>query len=196
MKKDPYQPSVCKIGYLGEGDFKTCHMYKQTKEYAAWKRMLNRCYNLHFLEKYPTYNGCKVAKIWHNFQNFAKWYKDNYVDGFQLDKDILFKNNKLYSPETCYFVPNEINSYFISCKSVRGILPIGITHDKSNKYVVRIRKNNHRYTLGLFDTVYEAFNIYKNEKEKYAKELADKYKDKITEKTYNAIINYKIEITD
>ena len=62
--------------------------------------------------------------------------------------------------------------------------------------MVRIRKNNHRYTLGLFDTVYEAFNIYKNEKEKYAKELADKYKDKITEKTYNAIINYKIEITD
>ena len=192
-----FKPTVYNIGYIGEGEYKTSYNYKHTSEYSAWQRMMSRCYSENKHIRFPSYIGCEVEKEWHNFQNFAKWYKENYIDGFQLDKDILVKNNKIYSSETCCFVPNEINSCFINCRSVRGELPIGVTYNRGAKrYVTRLRKNNKRIYIGTYDTKEEAFKAFKYEKEEYAKQLADKYKNKITHKTYQALINYKIEITD
>ena len=102
--KCPYEKRVYGIGYLAEGKYKPKENGKHTKVYKTWKDMLGRCYDTKIQEKYPTYKDCKVDKNWHNFQNFAKWYYDNYyeVEGerMELDKDILFKHNKIYSPET------------------------------------------------------------------------------------------------
>ena len=50
--------------------------------------------------------------------------------------------------------------------------------------------------LGTFSTVEDAFKAYKRAKEKYIKEYADNHKEEITEKVYNALYNYNIEITD
>ena len=78
--------------------------------------MLERCYDTEHSYKFPTYENCIVCDEWLNYQNFARWFDINYyeIEGevMCLDKDILFKGNKIYSPKTCIFVPRGINNLF------------------------------------------------------------------------------------
>ena len=194
--RNPYFPSVWGIGFIGSGSYKASKGSKKYKVYETWNSMLGRCYNENFKEKHPSYKGCAVTEDWHNFQNFAKWFYENYKDGFALDKDILVKGNKIYSPETCAFVPHKINLLFVKGGKTRGDLPIGVRKD-GNKYSSRIRLRGNKAThLGLFDTPEEAFLAYKIAKEKHIKNIADEWKDKIDLKVYDAMYNYKVEITD
>ena len=77
--------------------------------------------------------GCTVCEEWLNYSNFKVWYDQNRIKGMalDLDKDILFKGNKVYSPETCCFVPHAINTLFLNGKKNRGDLPLGVHFDKS-----------------------------------------------------------------
>ena len=169
------------------------------KTYKTWQSLLQRCYDTKLHEKYPTYKNCTTCEEWHNFQNFAKWYDENYyeIDGeiMCLDKDILIKGNKVYSPETCIFVPRRINILFTKTDANRGNLPIGVTQ-KNDKYVITMRINKKFVSNKSYKTPQEAFKVYKYFKEKYIKEIADEYKDKIPVKLYNAMYKYKVEITD
>ena len=120
----------------------------------------------------------------------------------QLDKDILKKGNKVYSPETCIFVPRRINSLFIKSDKARGRYPIGVTLRKDNgKYrsqcdVQYEEEPRKQIQLGQFDTPEEAFYAYKQFKENYIKEVADIYKPYIPEKLYEAMYRYEVEIDD
>jgi len=107
MLKDKLLPSVYSTGFVGEGQ------YSYTKHkiaYTTWKSMLRRCYDTKFLSRYPTYQGCSVEKHWHNFQNFAEWFYENHIEGYELDKDLKVFDNKIYSKNTCWFIPNYVNS--------------------------------------------------------------------------------------
>ena len=108
------------------------------------------------------------------------------------------KGNKIYSPETCAFVPTEINTLLISCKTTRGKYPIGVTLNKGGgkKFIAQITKNKKHFHLGYYGTPEEAFEAYKEAKEEYIKEVANKWRSQITEEVYNALINYKVEIDD
>lgn len=158
--------------------------------------MLERCYNLEHQERQPTYKGCKVDERWHNFQNFAQWYEENYKESCVLDKDILVKGNKIYSFKNCCFVPQDINNLLIKANSIRGKYPIGVSLHKEGRFQVRLNIYGKRIYLGLFDTYQQAFQAYKITKEQYIKEMAEKWRYKITEPTYQALINYQVEITD
>ena len=117
--------------------------------------------------------------------------------GWQLDKDILIKGNKIYSEDTCCFVPAEINSLFIKCDRSRGEYPIGVNyHKRDRKYVAKISRFKEDIHLGYFYTPDEAFNAYKEAKEAYIKEVANKWKDQIDLRVYEALMNYQVEITD
>lgn len=107
--KDPYYPSVYGVGYIGIGSYKTSKKGKKTRAYKSWSRMLQRCYSEIFHLKNKTYTDCTVCAYWHNFQHFAKWFDKNHIDGFDLDKDIKVKGNKVYSPSNCAFVPPKDN---------------------------------------------------------------------------------------
>lgn len=204
--KCPYERRYHGVGYLGEGKYKISENSKLTKVYDTWHHMLQRCYDEKYQKRQPSYKACTVCDEWHNFQNFAKWYEDNYyeIEGeiMHLDKDILIKHNKIYSPDTCIFVPNIINILFIKNDKSRGESIIGTHRLKNGKYVANCHlfnskigksKNEH---LGTYDTQEKAFEIYKYYKEKNIKEVADYYKDKILERLYNAMYNYIVEITD
>lgn len=196
--KNPFHPSVYGIGYLGVGDYKASKNRKHTKCYSVWVGILRRCYNENERHKAPTYKDVTVCDEWHNFQNFAKWYYNNwkkYMQDWNIDKDILIKGNKIYSSETCAFVPKEINNLFTKYKKCRGKYPIGVRKSK-NKFQAMLGITVKSKHLGLFNTPYEAFQVYKIEKEKHIKEVADKYKGQITERCYQAMYNYKVEITD
>jgi len=192
--RNPFHKSVIGVGYLGEGTYKTKEKGKMTSAYNTWCKMLERCYSEKFRIKYPTYKDVTVCEKWHNFQNFAKWFEENYVEGFHLDKDILCKNCKIYSPETCCFVPQEINNLFTVRSNYRGDYPIGILK-RGSMFHCRINKTE-RIFIGSFHTVEEAFQAYKKAKESYIKEIANKYKLKIIEACYKVLINYKIKIND
>lgn len=197
--KNPYCPIFHSIGYVGEGGFKATTHKKINSFYNIWRNMLSRCYSKKEQLRFPTYKICSVVEEWHNFQNFAQWFYENYnhkvMEGWHLDKDILIKGNKIYSPETCCFVPNEINGLFVKSNSVRGLYPIGV-NKKGNKYQSNVSKNSIFEYLGTFDTPEEAFQAYKIVKEDWIKEVADEWRGQITEQTYQALINYKVEITD
>lgn len=158
--------------------------------------MLNRCYS----GKYPTYEDCYVCEEWLNYQNFAEWFYQNYyeVDNeiMNLDKDILYKGNKVYSPETCVFVPQRINTLFIKSNKIRGDLPIGVT-SKNNKFMTRCKNGqNEKIYLGTFNTIEEAFKSYKEYKEKLIEQTANEYKEFIPYVLYEAMCNYEVEIND
>ncbi len=189
--KNPYHKSIFNIGYIGTGSYSVSKNLKHTKEYMCWFSMLQRCYNKKSQEKHPTYIGCYIVEEWHNFQNFAKWFEENYIENWHLDKDILVKGNKVYSPETCCFVPQEINSLFTKRKKDRGCYPIGGSKI-NNRYISQLRG----YCIGSYPTPEEAFQSYKEAKEKYIKEIADKWKGLISDKVYEAMYNYQVEITD
>ena len=50
--------------------------------------------------------------------------------------------------------------------------------------------------LGYYSTTEEAFQAYKETKEAYIKEVANKWKDQIDSRVYEALMNWSIEITD
>lgn len=192
--KNPYHKNIYGVGYTGEGKY-----YKKGGGvYKHWYSMFVRCYSDKYIGKL-IYANVTVCEEWHNFQNFAKWFEHNYspkiMEKWELDKDILIRNNKVYSPEACCFIPKEINRLWTKRHNERGILPIGVTVRKG-RYRARVSKENKRVCLGSFDTPEEAFQAYKIEKEKYIKEVADKWKGKIDDRVYEALYNYKIEITD
>lgn len=200
---NPYDKSICNVGYIGQGKYN----WKDNFEiYKEWKSMLIRCYEPYTINKYPTYIEVIVCKEWHNFQNFAKWYEENYYEigkgKMHLDKDILFKGCKIYSPKTCIFVPERINYLFIKSNAIRGEYPIGVSWYKtSNKFRVQCKildKENNRKVihLGYYTTSEEAFLVYKVFKENYIKQVADEYKKLIPQKLYEALYKYEVEIND
>ena len=166
--------------------------------YKTWHNLILRCYNEFSVNRNPTYKDCSVCEEWLIFSNFKDWFDKNYVDGYDLDKDILVKGNKIYSPSTCCFVPQEINKLIINQKRNRGLLPIGVVKKQDGKFVAQISKNKKRVTLGRFLTANDAFAAYKKEKESYIKEVAQKYFNdgKITKRVYDALMRYEVEITD
>ena len=199
--KCPYEKTICNKGYIGEGEYRVSENKRHTNCYLLWKGMLHRCYDKKYHKKHLTYKDCEVCEEWLNFQNYAKWKQENYYqvndEKMHLDKDILIKGNKIYSPKTCVFVPHTINELFTKSDKTRGNLPIGVSYDKeSKKYKAYCKINGKQKTLGRFDTPQEAFQVYKIAKEKEIKRVADEYKPYIPQKLYEAMYNYKVEITD
>ena len=119
--KDKIKPVLYGIGYIGYGPYKTANK----RRYNCWKSMFARCYSEDYLSNKPSYRGCTVSEEWHNFQNFAKWYEDNYIEGYQIDKDIKIEGNKIYSPDACMFVSRSDNVEKAKSKHYHIVSPSG-----------------------------------------------------------------------
>ena len=196
---NPYHRSVAGVGYFGVGPYIAKVGTRHTLEYEDWNSMLKRCYKSE--ESKKSYADKSVIEEWHCFQDFAAWAtkQPNFGrDKWDLEKDLLVKNNKVYGPETCVYLPREINS-FIKRKSFNG-LPLGVdiayNYDGTPYYRTQAREDGKNINLGRFYNVEEAFMAYKVHKEALAKKLADKWKDEIPEVAYKSLYNYTVEITD
>ena len=124
----------------------------------------------------------------------------------ELDKDILVPGNKIYSPDTCIFVPKRINDLFVHIHGrKKNGLPTGVTYSKkTGKYQATVRescetedsentKKKKGVQLGYFDTIEEAYEVYKAHKLAEIIYIADCYKDVIPDKLYQAMINWKFD---
>lgn len=205
----PYEKRTYGVGYLGEGEYKTTDNNKLSKYYSVWVSMLARCYDPYEINKghNMVYANVFVCEEWHNFQNFAKWCEENYYEiknePMCLDKDILFKGNKIYSPQKCIFVPQRINKLFTKSNAIRGEYPIGVRYHKRDDVLevyCSIYKNNKKKRVYLgrlpINRPFQAFTVYKNFKEKIIKQVADEYKCYIPTKLYEAMYKYEVEIND
>ena len=203
--KCPYEKRCFGHGYLGEGKYKVSENGKIKEEYKIWYHMVERCYDPKLHKRYLSYKGCKVEDYLLNFQHMGEWIEHNYyeVPGEQmcLDKDILCKGNKIYSRKTCIFVPQRINKLFTKSDKSRGKNPIGVIELPSGNYRVFCSNGCEKsVSLGTYSTKEEAFQVYKQYKEKVIKETIDSYEGIIPEPHYTrlktAMYNYKVEIDD
>ena len=202
--KNPYKKDIYNVACIGN----TRNIKDKDLKYIydGWHNMIERCYTQQ--QNYQSYQkeNCSVCDEWLCFENYYYWYKENHYtindEIICLDKDILCHNlklkDKIYSPETCLFVPQRINMLFIKNNHNRidSSLPIGVRETQYHTYVSTCRDINNKQVRRYFKTVEEAFNFYKEQKEKLIKQFADKYKTKIPQKLYNALYNYKVEITE
>lgn len=187
---------ICGIGISDYIDGET---HRNNKIWEIWCHMIQRCYAEYIHRTKVTYKNVKVCEEWHRYSTFRKWYLENYIDGCDMDKDLLQHGikNKIYSPETVVFLPREINCVLITNKRRRGKFPIGVCkHDNTYYAYMNIGHGEERKgkLIGSSTTAYGAFLLYKKEKEAYIKQLADEYfkKGMITEKTRMALYNYQV----
>ena len=196
--RDRLKPSVCGVGVVGVEV--TRINGQQLKEYEIWSSMLKWCYNIKTQQNIPTYKNCEVSGNFKYFPYFKDWCNNQIgfnQEDWQLDKDILIKGNKVYSEDPCCFVPQEINTLFTKSDKARGEHMIGVSsHGQTGKFHSRVNIGGEMVHLGLFETELEAFYAYKEAKEERIKHLADKWKDQIDLRVYNALMNYQVETTD
>lgn len=203
--KDYQIPSVYGVGITGD---KYSPTYKDVfgnrkirPEYSIWRGLLNRCYNESSREKYPTYESCYVSENFKHYEYFYEWCNKQVGfgnTGWTLDKDLLIKGNKIYSEDTCVFLPQELNNLLVKNNKSRGQYPIGVSYHKTNKKFTATcgRGNSTVMTVGFFNTPEEAFYAYKKAKEDFIKEQALKWKDKIDPRAFQALMNYQVDIDD
>lgn len=191
LVKNPYLATAYNTGYVGVGSYKTINGRTPTEEYNKWRNMLMRCYDANYINKTPTYIDCYVCDEWLNFQNFAEWYtKQKYYGlGYELDKDLLIDGNKIYSPNTCILVPQEINKLLIDREAKRGDYPIGMCFDKKrNKFSVSFSVNAKTKHLGRFDTVEQASQAYQAAKKANIKRMALEWQNRIDKRLFDALM--------
>ena len=143
--------------------------------YQAWRAMLERCYYTKKHERNPTYKDCTVSDSWLTFSNFKAWMKKQDWEGNQVDKDLLFEGNKVYSEDTCVFVSSLVNSFTLDSGAARGERMIGVYWNKEKAKFQSQCSNpstNKQEYLGRFTCELEAHQTWRKRKLELARELA------------------------
>ena len=74
-------------------------------------------------------------------------------EGLHLDKDILIPGNKIYGPNACMFIPQDINKLLVDREAARGLYPQGVAFNKrEKKFRAAIRQYGETVHLGYHPT--------------------------------------------
>jgi hypothetical protein len=195
---NPFFRSVFGVGFFGT-DTNSPKGYKtHTREHMFWKGAMERCYSPASHKRSPTYIGCSVDDRWHNFQVFAEWCQEQIgfsEEGWQLDKDLLsgVTAGRVYSPEVCVFVPQEINTLFIIPTTKTDDLPTGVSFCKERgNYQAGCGAGGYRKGLGRFNTPELAYEAYIEYKKVRVSELIDLYGEKLDARLVNKLREFLI----
>lgn len=203
--RNPYYPTAYGVGITGI-KYPTVENGRNTKEYRTWLHVLERSFDDGLKEKQPAYKDATCCNEWLNYETFYEWLHsqenfDKWYHGkrWALDKDIIIKGNKIYSPDTCCLVPQNVNCLLLGRNSLRGKLPIGVKRS-GNKFQANCGNpfTGKAERFGNYDTPEEAFCAYKLRREGYIKQVAEiEYvSGNITKQCYDGLMNYSIEIDD
>lgn len=202
--RNPYHPVIFNVGITGNKYPTRINGSSQSKEYNTWKQMIRRCFSEEYKKEHSTYENAICCEEWLLYENFYEWlhsqenfdkWRDNY--DWHLDKDIIIKGNKIYSPETCCLVPQNVNKLFIKNDINRGNYPIGVSKTEYG-YGSYCNNTDKQEFLGYYGTKERAFLAYKKRKEYLIKQAAKiEYENgNITKECYEAMLNYIVEIDD
>lgn len=206
LVKNPYHPMVCGVGIVGNKYKTVDENSKSTREYMTWYHIIQRCFSSKLKEKQPAYKDIMCCDEWLLYENFYEWLHsqpnfDKWYNGkrWAVDKDILLKGNKTYSPDFCCLIPQNVNCLFLKREALRGNYPIGV-HYREDGFVACCNNPliNKREELGSYSTPELAFNAYKIYKENIIRQVADiEYAHgNITKECHDAMIKYEVEIDD
>lgn len=189
----PFAPTVAGHGILG-----LFPVDVQSYEYKSWSGMLKRVYEPRNERAAINYGDCSVSESWLWFENFHKWAsRQIYKAGWHLDKDLLVPGNRVYHEDGCIYLPREINAFLTDRANERGPYPLGVTlRPDTGRFQASCNNNGSPGYLGVYDTPEEAFYVYKQEKERLARELAAKWRGVVDDKAVSALMNYSVNITD
>ena len=192
---DKLAPTSYGVGYFGENPLAVCQVDgKKSKEYVLWQSMMQRCYSSVRHDASPNYIGCSVSDYFKNFGNFYDWCQSQAgfkLDGWALDKDLLFKGNTMYGEDNCVFLPSHINTFLIKPPKPNKTGYIGVGYvEKDRRYKAAISKDAKVRFSKYFITPEEASDEYAKMKKQHAVELANKYKDNLDARAYHALINF------
>ena len=168
-------------------------------QYRMWKSMIQRCFSEKYKQRSPTYEDATCCDEWLSFGNFVEWLNKEVgysgkLDGYQFDKDLIIKGNKIYSPEACSLVPQAVNSLLLDSGATRGIYPVGVTFNKATgKFVAYLKCFGKLKHLGCYTTIEAASFAYKTAKEAQIKIVATQYKDVLKPAVYESLMNWEIE---
>lgn len=200
--KDWLLPRVSGKGFIGVGRHSAYieNQHKASWAYLKWSSILERCYAPDNEVTAEIYAGVSVHEEWHNFQNFAEWATKQVGYGnerWAIEKDIINKGSRIYAPENCCFLPQELNNLILKASRSRGEWPIGVSlHESNMKFTACVSGTGNSGYVGIYETPEEAFQAYKKVKEKRIKDLAEKWKSQIDPRAYEALMNYEVLITD
>ena len=191
------KPTGVGVG-LNDVDFRVWVDSKPIWQYSLWTSMLNRCFSEKEKQRHPTYKDVTCCDEWLSFGNFVEWlnkeveYKGHPI-GSALDKDIIVKGNKIYSPEFCSFVPTAVNKLLNDCGAGRGEFPVGVYFDKCrSKFVAQLCCFGKMKYLGRYDTIEDASFAYKTAKEAHIKIVATQYKDALSSDVYESLMSWEV----
>lgn len=185
------------VWYVGSGGTR-----QYTKAGILWWCRISRCKEGGAHQRNnPNYAGIKNEFV--DFQQFCEWCQSQIGYGaqnFNLDKDLLSTDEKAYSPETCVFLPQQINVFIVARKRGQWQWPRGVSYFKRAK-LFRTECDpsgfcEYKKHVGYFRTSEEAFAAYKQRKEEIAVRLAEKWKDKVDPRAYEALKNFTVNIGD
>lgn len=192
---NPYYPAIHGMGFVGVGDYST-----KIKAHHYWYKMLQRAYCPVYKKEHPTYEDVTVSPDWLNYQIFAEWCtkRKQYGNmGYNLDKDIIVRGNKIYSEDRCTLVPQRINKLLITKTNVHSDTPLGVKRikDKFDRvigYTATCHDNGKDLYFGYYSNPVDAFFAYKAGKEALIKRVADEYKPMLDDKVYDALLKYVV----
>ena len=191
---NPYDKTQCGIGYLGEGKYKTSEHGKPTLAHISWSSMMKRSYSECSRKTSPSYDDVTVCDDWHCFDTYAEWFyqKKGWDKCFQLDKDILAKGVRVYSPETCCLVPREINTAVkYGYVNEKGLLA-GVSISSTGKFIASLNIKKKKTHVGVYDTQEKASAAYIEAKERYVKNLALEWANRIEWEAFVALMNWTV----
>lgn len=133
--------------------------------YSIWSGMIHRATNEKYKQSSPSYIGASVCEEWIYFSNFKAWMEKQNWQGKELDKDIILRGNRHYSPETCVFVDGFVNKLFRDSFKKDRTEPFGVywaTRDKT--YVAQISENGKTRRLGCSSNKLAAHKLWQKAK--------------------------------
>lgn len=124
--------------------------------YATWRGIIQRVVDLNYKEKHPAYRDVTVCDDWLRFMSFRRWWLFNYVEGFDIDKDLLSCAGKIYSPSTCVYVPRWLNVLLKDDLTPPAIAKGVLFEVDRGKFKATLKHENKTLNLGRFNSAEEA----------------------------------------
>ena len=143
--------------------------------YFRWKEILRRASRDYHR---PTYAECEIAEEWINASEFKAWMESQHWEGNHLDKDILVKDNKVYGPDTCAFIPAYVNTALLLNPMKRKKLPLGVKKE-GRGYRADINLSGSKLYLGNFKCQEEAHAKWQGAKIEQLVKVCSDYKTEL-----------------
>ena len=172
--------------------YKTRIEGKNVKEYSLWINVLYRCCSEIYKKNNKSYEGCRISENFKSYSFFYEWcqsQKGFLIEKWEIDKDVLLKGNKIYSEDTCVFIPPCLNLMLTKRENKRGDCKIGVSK-KRKKFVAQCSVDGKSTYIGIFEKEEDAFYAYKKFKESEVKRITEIYSSELDERVYKSLVSY------